>query len=291
MPWPELAWLLDGRLQRDIGEIKIVIDGYRSDKAARASWVAAEPEDKGMAHTRTMKDRLDQEEDRAALDGTSDLHDEINQAIRWYGVVVASNDPLLASVKPQARLKRAAAGHREWVGMASRICARTSPIRTRGSPATNGRLTLVTKRRPGPVETCPGGSKRAISCRESALATSATVSCASNTGQMGTDKASDGAGSEVSMCQAQDRPLPVQCRREIANGCSGRVARVGQGAGFRAKRPLEWLRSGNDVRQLLSGNAGSPCSPKADLGKPGIGDGQLPAPTRKGRPRPEAARH
>ena len=100
IPWPELAWLLDGRLQRDIGEIKIAIDSYKIDKAAKASLVAVVPEDTGMAHTRTMKDRLDHEEDRAALDGATDLHEKINQAVRWFGVAVVSNDPLLASVKP-----------------------------------------------------------------------------------------------------------------------------------------------------------------------------------------------
>jgi len=44
--------------------------------------------------------------------------------------------------------------------------------------------------------------------------------------------------------RAVDYRIPA-ARSTQSSGRNGRVARVGQGAGIRVKRPLEWLRSGN----------------------------------------------
>lgn len=100
MPWAQLAWLLQGHLQKDIGEIKVVIENHTINKAKNASLVAVGPEDSAIAHSLSMKERLDREEDRAALNGATELHDKINQAIKWYDLAIKSGIPLLASVKP-----------------------------------------------------------------------------------------------------------------------------------------------------------------------------------------------
>lgn len=99
IPWTVLEWLLHGHLQRDLGEIKIVIESYKVDKSKYAS-LATPPagEDRTQAHSLPVKQRIGKEADRMAQGGATDLLEKINVALKWYRMAEASPNAMLNGI-------------------------------------------------------------------------------------------------------------------------------------------------------------------------------------------------